>query len=211
MPRTFTHIHDANHLIVAHSSLLEFNSHSTATKSAKHFKTLKGGVAAPFVASPCSSSSSGIDAFDAVKDAERKAKNAASAKESRRKWATRRYRMWATRDKQVKEMEMRNQKLDEMINKTKRLINAMSSLVLDVKLQNLFCDSTTTHTHGGTTSTFSLEHGSFHQQMEQETYATNMRQQKAAAKLSERYIMRENNRRLKWQTTKKGKMPFAHR
>ncbi len=43
-----------------------------------------------------------------------------------------------------------------------------------------------------------------------------MRQQKVAAaklysKMSERSIRKENNRRLKWQTTKKGKMPFAHR
>jgi len=166
MPRTFSNTHDANHLTVAHSSL--FNSHTsttTTTKSTKHFKTLNGGVAAP-VASP---SSSGIDAFDAVKDAERKAKNAASAKKSRQK----KNRMEATRDKQVEEMEMGIQKLNEKINVAKKLINAMSSLVLDAKLQNLFGDSMTTHTHGGgTTSTFSLEHGSFHQQMEQETNTT---------------------------------------
>ena len=72
-------------------------------------------------------------------------------------------------------MKWRNQKLDKKINKAKQLINAMSSLVLDVKLQNLFGDSTTP-THGTTstnnTITSSPEHGSFHQQMEQETNTT---------------------------------------
>jgi glucan-binding YG repeat protein len=149
---------------VAHSSLLDFNSQitTTTTKSVKHFKTLNGGVSAAAVAPP---SSSGIDAFDAVKDAERKAKNAASAKKSRQI----KQQAKATRDKQVEEMEWRNQKLDKKINKTKQLINAMSSLVLDVKLQNLFGDSTTP-THGTTITTFSP--GSFYQQMEQETNTT---------------------------------------
>ena len=68
-------------------------------------------------------------------------------------------------------MITRNQKLDKKINKAKQLINAMSSLVLDVKLQNLFGDSTTP-THDTTITTFSPEHGSFHQQMEQETNTT---------------------------------------
>ena len=100
-------------------------------------------------------------------DAERKAKNAASAKKSRQI----KQQAKATRDKQVEEMEWRNQKLDKKINTAKQLINAMSSLVLDVKLQNLFGDSTTP-THGTTITTFSPEHGSFHQQMEQETNTT---------------------------------------
>ena len=164
------HTHDGNLLVVADLSLLDFNSQitTTTTKSAKHLRTLNNAPVAAAVASP---SSSGIDAFDAVKDAERKAKNAASAKKSRQK----KNQIEATRDKQVEEMKTRNQKLDKKINKTKQLINAMSSLVLDVKLQNLFGDSTTPT--NGTTSTnnnttFSPEHGSFYQQMEQETNAT---------------------------------------
>ena len=97
MPRTFQHTsHNDDHglgLTVADSSLLEYNSNSigsssTITKSNKHLKTLNGGVAHA-AASPLSSSSSlssfssGYEAFDAVKDAERKAKNANSTKKSR--------------------------------------------------------------------------------------------------------------------------------
>jgi hypothetical protein len=326
MPRTFSHIHDANHLIVAHSSLLEFNSHSTTTtKSAKHFKTLKGGVAAPSVASPSSSSSSGIDAFDAVKYAERKAKNAASAKKSRQK----KNRMEATRDKQVEEMEMGNQKLDDKASK------AMSGLVLEEEKEEEEEEEDTTSAnisaeqdnhvqdllgvdvwsqsvnvwsmgvaiwefqeakdirpretrrvmaeaksaknftklYGGVVapvvaspcSSSSSGIGAFdavkdaerkakksrqkknqemrNQKLDErcttaemlinaievanennaiikatdetkylvEEVVGDMRQQQAAAKLSERSIMKENNRRLKWQTTKKGKMLFAHR
>ena len=92
-----------------------------------------------------------------------------------RRAVKRRIKLEATRDKQVEEMEWRNQELDKKINKAKQLINAMSSLMLDAKLQNLFGDSTTP-THGTTstnnTITFSPEHGSFHQQMEQETNTT---------------------------------------
>jgi hypothetical protein len=142
-------------------------------KSAKHFKTLNGGVAAPVVASPCSSSSSGIDAFDAVKDAERKAKNAAAAKKSRQK----------------KNQEMRNQMLDKRITTAKMLINAM-----EVANENNAIIKAADET----------------KYLVEEVFG-GMRQQKAVAKLSERSIMKEDNRRLKWQTTKKGKMPFAHR
>jgi hypothetical protein len=189
------------------------------------------------LASPSSSSSS--DAFDAVKDAERKARNAASAKESRQK----KNRMWAMRYKQVEEMEMGNQKLKDKINMAKRLINAMSSLVLDAKVQNLF--GTTAPSHKAVDETkYSVEEvfGDMRQQKAapklfryewtrdkqvEEMEMRNpyelfclkeklhdMRQQKVAAaklcsKMSERSIRKENNRRLKWQTTKNA--PFTHR
>ena len=173
MPRTFQHTtHNDDHglgLTVADSSLLEYNSNSigsssTITKSNKHLKTLNGGVAHA-AASPLSSSSSssGYEAFDAVKDAERKAKNANSAKKSRQK----KNMIEAKRDKQVEELKMKNQKLKEKVNISEYLLNALSSLGLDTKLQNLYSDSTL---HAATTTT--PEHGSFHQQMEQETTAT---------------------------------------
>ena len=173
MPRTFQHTtHNDDHglgLTVADSSLLEYNSNSigsscTITKSNKHLKTLNGGVAHA-AASPLSSSSSssGYEAFDAVKDAERRAKNATSAQKSRKK----KNMIEAKRDKQAEELEMKNQKLKEKVNISEFLLNAMSGLVLDTKLQNLYSDSTL---HAATTTT--PEHGSFHQQMEQETTAT---------------------------------------
>jgi hypothetical protein len=161
MPRTFQHTtHDGLRLPV---SLLEYTSNSsssTTTKSARHLKTFDGCVAAHAAAA---SPSSGIEpAFDAVKDAERKAKNAASAKKSRQK----KNLIEANRDKEVEEKELKKQKLEDKINISKLLINAMSGLVLDTKLQ-IFSDSTLFH---ATTNT--PEHGSFHQQMEQETTTT---------------------------------------
>ncbi len=104
------------------------------------------------------------------------------------------------------EFKMRIQKLDEKINKTKRLTNAMNN--------NLAPRRRLPHTPGGggTTSTNNTpEHlwsyllkvvrqADDSQMKESRTLHTvfgDVRQQKAAAKLSERSIMKENNRRPK--------------
>lgn len=164
MPRTFLHTpHDGLGLTVADPSLLEYNSNSsTLTKSAKHFKSFTGGISNTLPLPGIDAAAATVAAFDAVKDAERKAKNAASAKKSRQK---KNYNE-AKRDKQVDELKMKNEKLEDKVNLAKLAINALSSLVLDTKLLNLFGDSSTGQ-HAATTTT--PEHGSFHQQMEQET------------------------------------------
>ncbi len=82
--------------------------------------------------------------------------------------AKKKYMIEANRDKEVEEKELKKQKLEDKINISKLLINAMSGLVLDTKLQ-IFSDSTLFH---ATTNT--PEHGSFHQQMEQETTTTTL-------------------------------------